>query len=251
MPAKKKPVHTPLHLLQQLSQSLLDHLQEACAQALIDAEKVLAKLEKQRNKAQEKLAARRLKLQIAVEAGKLKAQAKAKQAVAEWEDLLDTLQERQVETRQYIARLKQDTEESLRLAQGIGQVHEAAGRALAEREAPAQVGPKADKPVARARKTPAPSSRPAGAGAARLASAVHAATASTRSQAGNGAPTLEPAGAKPARSRAKPAALPTDGKPAVVVKPRKPSARKAVPPVPTRVDEAAAPTAPREPDTSS
>ena len=54
MSAKKKPVSTPLHLLQQLSGSLLEHLEEACSQALADAEKLLAKLEKQRGKAQEK-----------------------------------------------------------------------------------------------------------------------------------------------------------------------------------------------------
>ena len=52
MSAKKKPVSTPLHLLQQLSGSLLDHLEDACTQALADAEKLLAKLEKQRVMAQ-------------------------------------------------------------------------------------------------------------------------------------------------------------------------------------------------------
>ena len=55
MSAKQKPVNTPLHLLQQLSGSLLEHLESACSQALADAEKLLAKLEKQRGKAQEKL----------------------------------------------------------------------------------------------------------------------------------------------------------------------------------------------------
>ena len=54
MSATKKPVNTPLHLLQQLSGSLLEHLENACSQALADAEKLLAKLEKQRGKAQEK-----------------------------------------------------------------------------------------------------------------------------------------------------------------------------------------------------
>lgn len=53
MSATKKPVNTPLHLLQQLSGSLLEHLETACSEALADAEKLLAKLEKQRGKAQE------------------------------------------------------------------------------------------------------------------------------------------------------------------------------------------------------
>ncbi|MFP3498280.1 AlgP family protein, partial [Pseudomonas sp. SIMBA_059] len=77
MSAKKKPVSTPLHLLQQLSGSLLEHLEDACSQALADAEKLLAKLEKQRGKAQEKLHNGRLKLQDAAKAGKAKAQSKA------------------------------------------------------------------------------------------------------------------------------------------------------------------------------
>ena len=78
MSAKQKPVNTPLHLLQQLSGSLLEHLENACSQALADAEKLLAKLEKQRGKAQEKLHKSRTKLQDAATSGKAKAQAKAK-----------------------------------------------------------------------------------------------------------------------------------------------------------------------------
>ena len=91
MSAKKKSITTPLHLLHQLSASLLEHLENACSQALIDAEKLLAKLEKQRGKAQEKLHKARSKLQDAAVAGKAKAQAKAKDAVAELEELLDSL----------------------------------------------------------------------------------------------------------------------------------------------------------------
>ena len=70
MSATKKPVNTPLHLLQQLSSSLLEHLENACSTALADAEKLLAKLEKQRGKAQEKLHKSRTKLQDAATAGK-------------------------------------------------------------------------------------------------------------------------------------------------------------------------------------
>ena len=72
---KKKPVTTPLHLLQQLSHSLLEHLEKACSQALVEAEELLTKLEKQRGKAQEKLHDTRSKLQDAAKAGKAKAQA--------------------------------------------------------------------------------------------------------------------------------------------------------------------------------
>ncbi|MCF5775590.1 transcriptional regulator, partial [Pseudomonas poae] len=133
MSAKQKPVNTPLHLLQQLSGSLLEHLESACAQALADAEKLLAKLEKQRGKAQEKLHKSRTKLQDAATAGKSKAQAKAKDAVKELEDLLDALKDRQAETRTYISQLKKDAQESLKLAQGVGRVKEAVAKALGAR----------------------------------------------------------------------------------------------------------------------
>ena len=128
MSAKKNPVSTPLHLLQHLSHSLLEHLENACSEALVDAEKMLAKLEKQRGKGQDLLHKARTKLQDAAVAGKAKAQAKAKDAIEELESLLDGLQERQAETRTYIAQLKRDAQESLKLAQGVGKVKEAAAK---------------------------------------------------------------------------------------------------------------------------
>ncbi|WP_286761909.1 MULTISPECIES: AlgP family protein, partial [unclassified Pseudomonas] len=153
MSAKKKPVSTPLHLLQQLSGSLLEHLEEACSQALADAEKLLAKLEKQRGKAQEKLHNARLKLQGAAKAGKAKAQTKAQKASAELEELLDSLKERQTQTRAYIQQLKRDAQDSIKLAQGVGKVREAATKALDQRAAktakPAVAKP-ATKPAGRA-----------------------------------------------------------------------------------------------------
>ncbi|HSX88441.1 MAG TPA: AlgP family protein, partial [Pseudomonas sp.] len=120
--AKKSSVTTPLHLLQQLSTSLLEHLESACSKALTDAETLLAKLEAQRGKAQEKLHKAHAKLQAAAAAGKAKAQSKAKAAVSELEELLDVLKTRQTETRGYIAGLKRDAQESLKLAQGVGKV---------------------------------------------------------------------------------------------------------------------------------
>lgn len=134
MPSKKKSVSTPLHLLQQLSDSLLDTLEEACSQALADAEKVLAKLEKRRGKAQEKLHDARLKLQDHASAGKSKAQGKTRKAIDELEALLDTLKVRQTETRTYIQTLKRDVEYSLALAQGVGKVREAVNERLARRD---------------------------------------------------------------------------------------------------------------------
>uniref|UniRef100_UPI003905A55C AlgP family protein n=1 Tax=Pseudomonas protegens TaxID=380021 RepID=UPI003905A55C len=174
MSASKKPVNTPLHLLQQLSGSLLEHLENACSQALADAEKLLAKLEKQRGKAQEKLHKSRTKLQDAAAAGKAKAQAKAKTAVSELEDLLDALKERQAQTRSYILQLKRDAQESLKLAQGVGRVKEAVAKALSTRDAQSDAVA-AKKPAAKpAAKAPAKSAaKPAAKPAAKKLAPIH------------------------------------------------------------------------------
>lgn len=172
MSAKKNPVTTPLHLLQQLSHSLLEHLENACSAALVDAEKMLAKLEKQRGKGQVLLHKARAKLQDAAVAGKSKAQAKAKHAIAELESLLEGLQERQAETRIYIAQLKRDAQESLKLAQGVGKVKDAAAKALdlrtakpaakvAVKKAPVAKVPAAKAPAVKAAAAKAPAAKPA------------------------------------------------------------------------------------------
>ena len=133
MPAKKNAVTTPLHLLQQLSKSLVVHLEKACTDAQKEAEILLAKLEKQRGKTQEKLIKRRAKLDEAGNAGKSKAQSKARSKLAELDDMLALLQSRQNETLSYLADLKRDAEQSLNLAQGVAQVEKAAAQALASR----------------------------------------------------------------------------------------------------------------------
>ncbi len=134
MPAKKNAVMTPLHLLQQLSKSLVVHLEKACTDAQKDAEILLAKLEKQRGKTQEKLIKARAKLDEAGNAGKSKAQTKARSRLAELDDMLAVLQSRQSETLTYLSDLRRDAEHSLTLAQGISQVEKAAGEALASRD---------------------------------------------------------------------------------------------------------------------
>ncbi|MFV3340460.1 AlgP family protein, partial [Pseudomonas sp. NY15349] len=191
MSAKKKPVSTPLHLLQQLSGSLLEHLEDACSQALADAEKLLAKLEKQRGKAQEKLHNGRLKLQDAAKAGKAKAQTKAQKIIGELEELLDSLKERQTQTRSYIQQLKRDAQDSLKLAQGVGKVREAAAKALDQRAA------KTAKPASRAA-----AAKPAAKPAAKATAAAKPAAKATAAAK----PAAKPA-AK-ATAAAKPAAKP-------------------------------------------
>ena len=208
----KKSVSTPLHLLQQLSHSLLEHLEKACTQALVDAEELLTKLEKQRVKAQEKLHDARSKLQDAAKAGKAKAQEKAKAAAAELEELLAALKTRQAETRSYIAQLKRDAQESLKLAQGVGKVREAAAKALDSRA----VAKPAAKPAAKTAAKPAakkatakpaakvaakPAAKPAAKSAAKPAAKAPAKAAAAK-------PAVKPAAKPAAKAAAKPAAKP-------------------------------------------
>lgn len=152
MAAKKNTVQTPLHLLQELSQSLIAHLEEACVQARADAEKLLLKLDKQRAKTQEKLEEARQSLAKAAVAGKAGAQAKARARIEKFELLLDALQASDQDTRNYLTQLKADIQDSLQLAQQhVGKAGAAAAQALADREQPpeARAGqPSAAKPRA-------------------------------------------------------------------------------------------------------
>ncbi len=206
MSSKKKPVTTPLHLLQQLSHSLLEHLQDACSAAQADAEKLLAKLEKQRGKAQDKLHDARGKLEAAAAAGKQKAQSKARAAIDELETLLESLQQRQADTRHYILQLKRDAEDSLKLAQGVGKVRDAAAKALGAREVAArQVSANAAKPAAK----PRTARRPA-ASTSKTVSKTPAGQAAPRKPAASKAVVTKPAARKPATRQpaAKPVAAP-------------------------------------------
>ncbi|MHB0766417.1 AlgP family protein [Stutzerimonas sp. NM35] len=239
MPAKKKSVTTPLHLLEQLSRSLVEHLQKACDDAQKEPELLLAKLEKQRGKVQEKLVKTRARLDEAGNAGKSKAQAKARSKLAELDDMLALLQARQNETLSYLAELKRDAEKSLTLAQGVTKVGQAAVQALAARD-------KASAPVAKAPARPsARTAKPAtkAAPAKPAAASTRSAAAATRARKPAAAPkpaaqpvadkptaTKAPA-ARPAASRAKPATAPKPAatRPAAAKKPatRKPAATPA------------------------
>jgi hypothetical protein len=234
MAAKKNPVSTPLHLLQQLSHSLVVHLQKACSEAQRDAEVLLAQLEKQRGKTQEKIVKARAKLDDAGNAGKSKAQTKARAKLAELDDVLAVLQARQSETLSYLAELKRDAEQSLKLAQGVTQVEKAAAQALVSRDKPAaprvasrtKATPNVAKPAAdvSADSKAASGKVPARAARARPASAKSSAT-DKPSEAK--APVAKAANA--ARRPASTAAKSGPAKPASAAKPtaaKKPAARK-------------------------
>ena len=245
MSAKKNVVSTPLHLLHNLSDSLLEHLENACTGALVDAEKLLAKLEKQRGKGQDLLHTARVKLQDAAVAGKAKSQAKSKVLIADLEALLDGLQERQAETRAYIAELKRDAQESLKLAQGIGKVKEAVSKVLSARSTkaaavvaktvvktatkpavkaaakPAATGPvkavaakAAVKPAAKVSAAAKPAAKPAVKAAVSKPAAKPAVKAATKPAVKAPAKPVAKAAAKPA---AKPAAKAPVSKPAAAV----------------------------------
>jgi hypothetical protein len=185
MSAKKNVVTTPLDLLQQLSRSLVEHLEKACNEAQKDTEVLLAKLEKQRGKAQEKLIKARAKLDDADNAGKSKAQTKARAKVAELDDMLALLQARQSETLNYLSELKRDAEQSLNLAQGVTQVERAAAQALASR------GKQAPSPAAKA--------------ANRTSTSVTKPSAKAKPAAKTTPAKVPAAASRPATSRAKPA----------------------------------------------
>lgn len=140
---KKSAVSTPLILLQQLSRSLLQHFEKACDQALNETQRVLAKLQKQRDKIEQRLRKAEVALEAAAVAGKAKARARAREAIEALQHTLDEVLDRQVQTHAYLLQLQRDVETSLGLAQGIGKVGDAAGQALdavtgaARRSAPA------------------------------------------------------------------------------------------------------------------
>jgi hypothetical protein len=214
MSAKKNTVTTPLHLLQNLSHSLLEHLENACTGALVDAEKLLAKLEKQRGKGQDLLHRARAKLQDSAVAGKVKAQVKARDLISDLEGLLDGLQERQTETRAYIAQLKRDAQESLKLAQGIGKVKEAVTKVLDARSYKATAVPArpAAKVATKAVSMPAVKAAPAKPAArkapAKTAAAKPVATAVANKPAAKPAAkaAVKPVAKAPVKAAAKPAA---------------------------------------------
>ncbi len=240
MPAKKPSVTTPLHLLQQLSNSLVDHLQKACSEAQQDAEMLLAKLEKQRGRTQEKIIKARAKLDEAGNAGKSKSQTKARSRLAELDDMLAVLQARQSETLTYLSELKRDAEQSLQLAQGVTKVEQAAAQALAARAKPtAPRAASAKKSPARSAKAAAQPTSAAGSESAEKspASAPGTAAGRTRSAAKSGgraqankpgATTTKPAAASQKSAGANGASAASPAKPAAAKKraPRKPAATK-------------------------
>lgn len=238
MPAKKNAVTTPLHLLQQLSKSLVVHLEKACTDAQKDAELLLAKLEKQRGRTQEKLIKARAKLDEAGNAGKSKAQSKARSKLAELDDMLALLQARQSETLSYLADLRRDAEQSLNLAQGVTQVEKAAAQALASRS---KASPSRSASVQR--KAAPATTRPA---AAKQSSSISSSAASKPAATARTRPAVPKAANKP--SSANPSSGPAAADSSAAKRPARPASSRAKPkPSTTKPSSAAKPAVTRKP----
>ncbi|EJT83286.1 alginate regulatory protein AlgP [Pseudomonas putida S11] len=169
----------------------------------------------------------RLKLQDAAKAGKAKAQTKAQKVIGELEELLDSLKERQTQTRSYIQQLKRDAQDSLKLAQGVGKVREAAAKALDQRAA------KTSKPAAAKPVTKAAAAKPAAKPAAKATAAAKPAAKPAAKATAAAKPAAKPAAkaaaaAKPvakATAAAKPAAKPAAKATAAAKPAAKPAAK--------------------------
>lgn len=133
MASRKKIQLTPLLLLQELTTLLLEHFEQACGQALADAEKKLSRFEKKHSKVEKKRGKQRARLDSTPTA-KRKKQTKLRATLSLLEAALVELQLQIDETRQYISHLKHDIHVSLTMVQGVGKVREAAGEMLRQRE---------------------------------------------------------------------------------------------------------------------
>lgn len=136
MSSKRASSVSPLNLLQQMSASLVEHLEKACAKADKQASILLGDLEKERGKVQKKLSKARTRLDEAAAAGKSKAHAKAQLLFDELDESLHLLQYRQNELLAYVDKLKSDSARSLELAKGISDVERAAHEALTASQRP-------------------------------------------------------------------------------------------------------------------
>lgn len=134
MPPDIKLLATPLHLLDELSLSLVTRLENACCSAIAEAESVVGKQDKACVQTQKKLLRARLNLQAAVMAGKTRGQSRTRQRVAELEEKLFSLKEQRAKALQHLAELRRDTEQSMDMADGVRQVREAARQAVRKRK---------------------------------------------------------------------------------------------------------------------
>ena len=128
--AKSTQVGSPLALLQELSDSLLDHLEQACGEVLFNAEKQLRKLDRQLEKLQARIDRRLLQVEEAIAEGRLKARSKLTTEIAGMQELLAELQQDRVALQGYIERLRDEIARTLELSAGIGAVARAAAVAL-------------------------------------------------------------------------------------------------------------------------
>lgn len=157
----EKSLSSPLALLEELSHSLIAHLERACGEALLNSEKQLRKLDREQEKLQARIDKRLAKLEAAISAGgKAKARSKLTTEIAEMEKLLAELQQDRVALLGYIEQLRSEITRTLELGIGISDVGRAAGAAQKPAARVAQSkAPKLPEPVASA--PAAPTAEPA------------------------------------------------------------------------------------------
>lgn len=115
-------ISSPLMLLQALSHSLLEHLEQACGESLLTAEKQLRKLEKQQVKLQAKLDECQLALDAAIAEGRMKAREKRTHERAELQVLFGRLQDDHRQLLDYAEELRREIAQTLDLGRNIVQL---------------------------------------------------------------------------------------------------------------------------------
>lgn len=133
---KTGKVTTPLHLLQTLTRTLKEHLDEACQQAEQDAHKALEKLNRQHAKLENKLAEAREKVRARESGAEDKSVSKAQGKVGELEQALSELSQARQSAETYIKQLKSDIGQTLRLAKGFERIDGQVSQALDKRNNP-------------------------------------------------------------------------------------------------------------------
>ncbi|MEL0169755.1 MAG: AlgP family protein [Pseudomonadaceae bacterium] len=150
-PKSTDKVSSPLHLLQTLTRTLNEHLAEACDKAVKDAGKAVEKLQRQQEKLEEKLKQSEEKLAERTAEDPNKAASKTRRKIADLQAALLELKQARKQADSYVAQLKTDVEQTLRLAKGLDRIDTQVTQALVKRDAP--------KPAAKPRTRRAPAKR--------------------------------------------------------------------------------------------
>lgn len=134
---KTAKIITPLHLLQNLTRTLNEHLAEACEQAEKDARKALEKLNRQHAKLQEKLAETEEKLNARQANGSdARSLEKTTNKLSSLQLAMTELQQSRKAAEDYTRQLQDDVRQTLRIGKGLVRIEGQAGQAIEKRGKP-------------------------------------------------------------------------------------------------------------------